>query len=95
MGRNKQYCNGHITKEGDYWFVNLYTCNGRCCNLEGKHSITPEIDKCCESIKFLLDEESQNKVSYHDQIYFEVLSSIEHPFNNWIGLYAKYIGHVK
>lgn len=95
MGRNKQYCNGHVTKEGDYWFVNLYTCNGRCVKITNEHSIHPEVDKCCEIVKFLLNKESQDKVSYRDKIYFEILDSIESPFNNWIGLYAKYIGHAK
>ena len=93
MSKNKQFYKGHVSKEGDYWFVNFYTCNGRCITIEDKHQLSPEIDKCCENIKFLLDKESQDKVGYHDLIYFTILDSIEHPFNNWIGLYAKYEGH--
>jgi hypothetical protein len=93
MSKNKQFYKGHVSKEGDYWFVNFYTCNGRCITIEDKHQLSPEIDKCCENIKFLLDKESQDKVGYHDSIYFTILDIIEHPFNNWIGLYAKYEGH--
>lgn len=114
MEDNKQFCIGHITKKDNFWFVNFYTCNGRCCSDENEFSILDENTKngnfyhgdklieneeehynCCNSIELLLEQKYQSKVTYHDLIYFTILDSVEHPFNNWIGLYAKYEGHVK
>lgn len=83
---------GHIGHENGFFYVNMYTCTGRCIKTTTKNSLKTEIDKCCDTVKFMLDKESQSKVTHFDIIYFTILDGVEELVDDHLGLYAKFMG---